>query len=319
MSKRPTAIQLDRLAQAMKRFGYEPKRHELLDIAANAFGYRNSNEFTAAKLTPPIAEPIGTIEVQGSVVVLARDNVSHAIFAVEESFLMQVSAEERCETILPTPYGHLANVSRLLDDDLPNLDQEQVITTAIENQMTDDGYVIEDIQADARMYWSNVNGWGSLICATRFPDTSAPLPMTADEAVWRTVADATAVNSNTETWVGVKNYALATQIAECMVEDDQRIHATFTAQAWINDHAVACDPQGEKEYDVTIDLIAFALEQGSKTIEEYLENTDKDEFKIANNAPRWVQDYCGPFDIEIECTISTMNINLEDAKARLSA
>lgn len=316
MSKRPTSIQLDRLAHTMKRFGYEPKRHELLEIAASAFGYRNSNAFTAAKLTVPMAEPIGTIEVQGSVVVLARDSVSNAIFAVEESFLIQVSAEERCETIVSTPYGHLADVSRLLDDNLPGLDKDQVITTAIEDDAAIYPYVMESIQDDLRLYWSNVYGWASLESATTFPNTTANKPICEHEITWRTIEEACAVNSVTEGRVGVKTFELARKIANNMIGDGKHAGAIFTPQVWIRDDATECDAEGEKDYIITIDLIAFALQNGNETIEDYLEGSDCDEFKTASHAPAWVKNWSGPFDIHIGCPIETKILNLKKAKER---
>jgi hypothetical protein len=313
MTKRPNAIQIDRLAKALKHYGFEPKRHQLLEIAANAFGYRNSNEFTAANVSPPMAEPIGTIDIDGSVVVLARDAMSSAIFAVEESFLDRVSANERAETILPTPYGHLANVSRLLDDELPDLDKSHSITSAIMHNSIknkDALYVMETIANDERLYWSNEDGWASLESAMLFPDKLVNMPMADQEIVWMTWKEACANRSHVENCVGAEIYSKAKKIA-ALIPEEGKATASFTPQEWINDHAIECDSPSDKTYDVTVDLIAFALLKKSKTIENYLNNTNNDEFIEATHAPDWIQKWSGPFNIEIQVNVDTMLLNLQ--------
>lgn len=320
MSKRPTAIHLDRLAQSMERYGYKPKRHELLDIASAAFGYRNQNEFTAANLTAPVAEPIGTIEIQGSVIVLARDPMSDAVFAVEESFLSQVSGETRAETYLPTPYGHLTDVSKLLDENIPNLDREQVITSYIQQQANDDAFVIEAIDHDERLYWNDQDGFVNLAGATRYPDQSGNLPSVGLNPVWRTVREAKELKSISESWYGVYAWELAKKIVATLPEDQREINANFTPQAWINDYATEVDCEDDRDYNVILDVIAGAIQHNAETIEEHLDGLgDNDEFQTAEEAPDWVRDWSGPFDIEIDCPTNLLVLNINEMKQKVEA
>ena len=58
-------IHIDRLTRALERYQVKLKRAEVIEIAAAAFGYHNSNEFQAAArsgdLSPPPADPVGSI------------------------------------------------------------------------------------------------------------------------------------------------------------------------------------------------------------------------------------------------------------------
>lgn len=316
MSKRPTAIHLDRLAQALSRHGVELKRHQLLDVAANAFGYRNDNEFTAAKVAAPLAEPIGTIQILGATIVLARDAVSDAVFAVEEAFLEQVSLEVRAETYVPTPYGHLADVSRLLDEQLPNLDKEQTLTVTLQNEMNDAAFVIEAIDHDERLYWNDQDGLVNLEGATRYPDKSGTLPSVGLNPTWRTVREAKNLESTSERWVGVTAYQLAKQIVAALPAE-LRATASFTPQVWINDYACEADAEGEKDYDVTIELIASALRANVETPEEYLDGLgDNDEFQTADESPDWIRDWSGPFEIDVNAPCALLTLNLNEVRAQ---
>ncbi|WP_262030630.1 hypothetical protein [Microvirga sp. Mcv34] len=49
---------------------------------------------------------------------MVRDPLANSAYAVDQAFVEQVLAEERAELFGPTPYGHLLNLSRLLDDQI---------------------------------------------------------------------------------------------------------------------------------------------------------------------------------------------------------
>lgn len=321
MSKRPTAIHLDRLAFVMSRLGYKPKRHELLEMAAAAFGYRNSGEFTAAKVQAAQAIPIGTIQILGSTIVLARDAINDAVFAIEESFLEQVSADTPLETYVPTPYGHLSDISRLLDEPLPKLDQPKLLNAAEAQQAEKEyvGFVIEAIDNDERLYWNSKDGWVNLQGATRFPDKKGTMPSVGLDPVWRTVEEARHLQSRTESWAGVKTYQLAKKIVADLLGEVEPAIATFTPQVWVQDNAMGVDPEGEDTYEVTVDLVAYALQEGADTVEEYLDGSDKDDLQTADNAPQWVWDWSGPFYIEIDACIDILMLNLNEAKKKVEA
>lgn len=113
-------IILDKLEHALNAQGVKLKRSQLLEVCAGAFGYRNSNELTAAaksgKINPPSVEPLGAVTLQnGQRLVIMNDPLANSPYAVDESFLEQVTAEERREHIGITPYGHLVLMDAVLD------------------------------------------------------------------------------------------------------------------------------------------------------------------------------------------------------------
>ncbi|WP_114947295.1 hypothetical protein [Microvirga calopogonii] len=115
------SVHLDRLEKVLKSRGIPCKRHQSLEIAAAAFGYHNQNELTAAgkagDLNPLLAEPIGEVALpSGETIIVVRDPLANSAYAINQAFVEQMVAEERAELFGPTPYGHLLNLSRLLDD-----------------------------------------------------------------------------------------------------------------------------------------------------------------------------------------------------------
>jgi hypothetical protein len=117
------SVHLDRLEKVLKARGIPCKRHQTLEVAAAAFGYHNQNELTAAgkagDLNPPLAEPIGEVALpSGETIIVVRDPLAKSAYAIDQTFVEQVVATDRAELFGPTPYGHLLNLSRLLDDEI---------------------------------------------------------------------------------------------------------------------------------------------------------------------------------------------------------
>ena len=117
---KPLPIILDRLAHVFEIQGIKVKRSQLLEISSYAFGYRNSNELTAAskagEINPYPAKVIGRVNLpDGQSVIIVNDQLANAPYAIDEAFLEQVAAEERREEIGVTPYGSLASLSEVLD------------------------------------------------------------------------------------------------------------------------------------------------------------------------------------------------------------
>lgn len=80
-----------------------------------------------------------------------------------------------------------------------------------------------------------------------------------------------------------------------------RLVATFTPQAWINDYAHTVDAEGPTEWDPT----AYLAEHAPHVIAE-LEagefstwNDREDLLKGDPNAPEWVREWSGPFEIDV--------------------
>jgi hypothetical protein len=64
---------------------------------------------------------------------------------------------------------------------------------------------------------------------------------------------------------------------------------TFDAQAWLNDYAISVDPQGDTVWvdeDVPPGVESFTYESN--------------ELARSEHAPLWVQNWSGPFSIEVE-------------------
>ena len=123
---KPLPVYLDRIAHALEAQGVSLKRAQLLEVCAGAFGYRNSNELTAAgktgELVPYHAEPVGTLTLpDGQRIVVLKDVLANAPYAIDEAFLEHVVAEERREMIGVTPYGHLADLKLAVDTPLSDL------------------------------------------------------------------------------------------------------------------------------------------------------------------------------------------------------
>ena len=76
-------------------------------------------------------------------------------------------------------------------------------------------------------------------------------------------------------------------------DDGSRVIARFVAQAWQNDYAIDCDPEGDVEWDVTehydaMDALALA---------RAIPAEERDELQNTARAPRWVREWSGPFEV----------------------
>ena len=134
---KPLPVILDRLQHALAARHRPATRSEALGIAASAFGHRNANELAAAAeaglLDLPEAawHPAGTLDLgDGQSLAIAVDPLSGAPFGIDASFLEQASLEHRRDSAVPTPYGHLVGVSRLLDETAPDPRPRDVDRTA---------------------------------------------------------------------------------------------------------------------------------------------------------------------------------------------
>jgi hypothetical protein len=112
---KPIAIHLDRLAAALVAQGVDLRRHQILEIASQAFGHRASNETSklseTGAMTPPSAQPIGRIDLGADSVMLVRDAATDLPYAIAQRFLDEV-ADDRSRQFAPTPYGGLADLRR---------------------------------------------------------------------------------------------------------------------------------------------------------------------------------------------------------------
>ena len=72
-------------------------------------------------------------------------------------------------------------------------------------------------------------------------------------------------------------------------------------QAWVNDVAIAIDPQGPTTYDVTREILAMG-EEAALALRDDTDPTDK--LRDAETCPKWIKDWTGPFIIHVEQAIA---------------
>jgi hypothetical protein len=111
-------ITLDRLAAALEAQGVSLKRHQLLEVAARAFGNADAQHMTAAakrgELDPPVAEDLGLIDaaaVAGAAPLrVLRDPGAGRLFAVEDAAF---DPTVRADRFAVSPYGGLVALPAL--------------------------------------------------------------------------------------------------------------------------------------------------------------------------------------------------------------
>jgi len=130
-----TPIILDRLAAALAEQGITLKRTHLLQVAAKAFGYSNTHQFTAEDkedLILPMADYLDTIETNcGELTILGHPD--GGIFAVQSQKLLENKG--RISDLVLSPYGGL-------------LDIEQARSTALDQIRIKETHVVSIDEAD---------------------------------------------------------------------------------------------------------------------------------------------------------------------------
>lgn len=76
----------------------------------------------------------------------------------------------------------------------------------------------------------------------------------------------------------------------------KRIIATFHPQAWINEYACEVDPEGETKWDVTDEIVAMGAQKALALLDDQY---DTDNLRFSQNAPKWIQEWSGPFYVEV--------------------
>lgn len=101
-------IVLDRLQQALVSRGVDLKRSTVLEIASETFGFLDGNAFVAAmkegRFDPPVAEALGTVEIQGGTLAVLRDPTNQATYALDMTALPATTRSARMGI---SPYGQL--------------------------------------------------------------------------------------------------------------------------------------------------------------------------------------------------------------------
>lgn len=74
------------------------------------------------------------------------------------------------------------------------------------------------------------------------------------------------------------------------------IIARFHPQAWVNNYAIAVDPEGPTEFDVTAEIVAMGREAALAITDDDFKG---DNLRFAAAAPQWVRNWSGPFYVEV--------------------
>lgn len=126
--KNSTPIVLDRLAGALQKHGVRLKRMQLLQAAAQAFGYRNTHELSAADqagdLQPPEARYIGRIQVAPVGWMHFLEGNEGGVFAVDQKRFDEQTG--RAADWITSPLGGLLDVKAMRSAaSAPNAPQAQ--------------------------------------------------------------------------------------------------------------------------------------------------------------------------------------------------
>lgn len=80
----------------------------------------------------------------------------------------------------------------------------------------------------------------------------------------------------------------------------KQIIARFHPQSWINDYAYPVDPEGETTWDVTDEIVAMGPQ---KALALHDDEYATDDLRFSKNAPKWIQEWSGPFYVEVSESI----------------
>ena len=76
-----------------------------------------------------------------------------------------------------------------------------------------------------------------------------------------------------------------------------RFIAVFRPQAWANDYAVDVEPEGPARWEVTGHLRSLNAEERAKVLAGH--DYESDALRELPGAPQWVQDWTGPFEVDV--------------------
>ena len=126
MTIKASTVLVDRLEHALGRNGVSMKRRALLETAAYAFAYRNSNEFTAVcereDVAPPAVTVVGRVSLpDGRGLIVVDDTQAGIAYGIDETFVRTEVEDQRRERIGVTPYGHLVRLDHIGSSTIPDI------------------------------------------------------------------------------------------------------------------------------------------------------------------------------------------------------
>jgi hypothetical protein len=70
----------------------------------------------------------------------------------------------------------------------------------------------------------------------------------------------------------------------------------FRPQAWVRDHAISVDPEAPDTWQVAQALL---LERFPTSDDWSARDNDRDDMRLEGNAPAWIREWSGPFEIDL--------------------
>lgn len=89
-------------------------------------------------------------------------------------------------------------------------------------------------------------------------------------------------------------------VAILLGDRHEAVMATFGPQVWVKDDAHDQDPEGDVEFDVSVDLLLMGSD-AAREIEDYRDSSD--ELQRGVLAPDWIHDWKGPFYVVVASQI----------------
>lgn len=174
-----TPVLLDRLAGALAAHNVKLKRTHLLQVAARAFGFDNTHQFTAAdkndEIVPPEADYLGCDEVSGYGMMEFFGDPEGGIFAVQKDRIDALSGRKD-EWIL-SPMGGVLDISHLKKL------KDQVIAAANERKVAcaDCDWTGNEEECNPIQHISERVGAGEIMPAGECPECGAVAHLISDE------------------------------------------------------------------------------------------------------------------------------------------
>lgn len=78
-----------------------------------------------------------------------------------------------------------------------------------------------------------------------------------------------------------------------------KLKCTFIPQVWVRDTAMEVNPEGEQSWIMTmLEVEELTGHAGTEDLDE--DPFQRDELRFSREAPSWVKDWSGPFEVEWE-------------------
>ncbi len=70
----------------------------------------------------------------------------------------------------------------------------------------------------------------------------------------------------------------------------------FKPQAWVKDYAIEVDPEGPDTWEVSDEEI---IQKFPSRTDWETDHYERDDMRYHDNAPKWIREWSGPFEVEL--------------------